>query len=77
MLIFDNGIAYDNSLFINSGMLIFDNGIAYDDSLFINRSIEISKLAVKRGLVVDERGGVVVSDGSVMHCICNDKCIFQ
>ena len=44
-------------------MLIFDNGIAYDDSLFINRSIEISKLGVKRWLVVDERGGVVISDG--------------
>ena len=42
-------------------MLIFDNGIAYEDSLFIN--IEISKLGVKRGLGVDEKGGVVISDG--------------
>ena len=44
-------------------MLIFDNGVAYEDSLFINRSIEISKLGVKRGLGVDEKDGVVISDG--------------
>ena len=44
-------------------MLIFDNGIAYDNSLFIKRLIEISKLWVKRGLRVDERDGVAISDG--------------
>ena len=61
-------------------MLIFDNGIAYDDSLFINRSIKILKLGVKTGLGVDERSGVVISDGGVkapIFTFLKDKCIFQ